>query len=82
MNPLTKSAYVIAAASKWNPIIAIIVVFLFFLAFNQLEATVELLLFGKRFEHWLDPLFMLAWMAYAGAAVWYCAAHNCKREAV
>ncbi|WP_421722403.1 hypothetical protein [Alloalcanivorax xenomutans] len=53
---------------------------LFFLAFNTLEAVVEALLFGERLEHWLDLLFMVIWMAYAGATVWYCAAYNLAGE--
>jgi len=63
----------IAVASHGNPVISIIAVFLFWLAFNLVLATVERLLFGERFEHWLDPIFGLAFMAYAGWTVWICA---------
>jgi hypothetical protein len=74
MIALKESAFALAHASKGNPITATITVMLFFLAFNMLEATVERLIFGTRFEHWLDIIFICAFIAYAAYAVWVCAA--------
>lgn len=63
----------IAVASDGNPVIAAGTVFMFWLAFNLIEETVEKLIFGERFEHWLDPVFGVAFMAYAAWTVWICA---------
>lgn len=76
MNILHKSAMKLAAASDGNPIISTVTVILFFIFFNLFEAMVETLIFGERFEHWLDPLFISAFIAYAAYAVHACALHN------
>lgn len=70
------SAYAVGLASKGNPIVGFLTVFLFWLMFSILEAGVEKLIWGARFVHWLDPIFMLAFMAYAGLVVWKCAVIN------
>lgn len=70
---ICQSGFSLARASNKNPIVATITVMLFYLAFNLLEATVEKLIFGHRFEHWLDPIFMLGFIGYAGLAVSCCA---------
>ena len=76
MKVISKSAAAIAVSSKGNPVIAVLTVFLFYVAFNGVEASVETLIFGERFLHWLDPIFQLLAMGYAGLTVWYCAAHQ------
>lgn len=73
MKYLRRMALRIAVSADGNPVLASATVFLFWLAFNVVEAAVEKLIFGERFEHWLDPLFGLAFMAYAGWCVWICA---------
>ena len=76
MDILRKSAVNIALASKGSPVTAIIVVILFYLAFNQVETLLEHLIYGIRFEHWLDVMFQLVFIAYAGYVVWACALVN------
>lgn len=73
MKCLERMASRIALASDGNPVLASATVFLFWLAFSAIEAIVERLVFGERFEHWLDPIFGLAFMAYAAWCVWVCA---------
>lgn len=70
---ICKSAFAVAQASDKNPIVATLTVMLFYLGFNFLEALVEKLMFGHRFEHWLDPVFILAFLGYAGLTVSACA---------
>ena len=77
---ITKSARTIAAASNGNPVIAMLVVFLFYLATNGVFALVETLVWGYRFEHWGDVPTALAFMAYAGYVVWHCAVHQILKE--
>lgn len=78
MDYIEKSAAVIAAASKGEPVIATILVALFYLAFSQLEAGIESLIWGDRFEHWLDPIFITTFIAYAAYCVYACAVFNTK----
>lgn len=76
MNKLDTATLALAKASNGNPIISTLTVMLFYLAFNQLEAVTEQLIFGERFVHWLDPIFMCAFIAYAAYGVWMCAAYQ------
>lgn len=76
MDYLRNSVMTLAAASKGNPVISTLVVILFQIGFNLIEATVERLLFGERFEHLLDPVFMVAFISFAAYAVWACAVFN------
>lgn len=78
MKYLEKSVLVLARAAGGSPITTTIVVFLFYIQFNLLEASLEKLIFGARFEHWLDPLFCGVFIAYSAYAVWGCALHNSR----
>lgn len=80
MKPIRKSAMTLAAAAKGCPVTTTVVVFLFYLFFNMLEALVETLAFGGPFEHWLDPLFVGCFIAYSAYAVYGCAMHNTHRK--
>lgn len=80
MKKIQKMTYVLVKASDGNPIVAIATVMLFFIMFNMLEALIETLIFGHRFEHWLDVIFILAFIAYSGYATWMCAVfHEAKK---
>lgn len=70
---IEKSALVLAQASDGNPAIATATVLVFMFTFNALEALLEMLIFGERFEHWLDLFFMAAFIAYQAYVVWACA---------
>lgn len=74
MKKLQYATLVLVKASDGNPVISVGVVILFFIMFNTFEGMIEILLFGERFEHWLDPLFMAAFIAYSGYSVMWCAA--------
>ena len=76
MNVLEKSALTLARASDGSPIVSTATIMLFGIMLTLLEAQVETLLFGERFEHWLDVLLMLAGIAYSAYAVWWCALFN------
>lgn len=76
MHQIYHSAMNLARAAKGNPVISTATVMLFYVMFNFMEAMIETLIFGERFEHWLDPLFQLAFMAYAAFSVYACAIHN------
>lgn len=80
MTQLQKMTLALAKASNGNPVISTATVMLFFVMFNMLEAVIEKLIFGERFEHWLDPFFMLAFIAYSAYAVWWCAVFNGSKE--
>lgn len=65
MKYIEDSSQGLAAASRGNPVTVVFIIAVAFIAFNLLEATIEKLIFGERFEHWLDPLFLMAFIWYA-----------------
>ena len=73
---IDKSAMTLSRSANGNPVITTVVVALFFLGFNMIEAQIETLIWGERFEHWLDPIFGAAFIAYAAYAVYACAVFN------
>lgn len=75
-NFIEKSAHVLAESANGDPIIAIIIIMLFYIMFYVLEASIEKVIFGERFEHFLDPIFGAMFIAYAGYAVAACAFFN------
>lgn len=76
MSTLQKFTMTLVAAAKGNPIVTTVIIFMFYVGFNCLEATIEELVFGSRFLHWLDFVFVGGFMAYAGYAVYGCAKYN------
>lgn len=76
MSIIHKSAMVLAKASDGNPLLSVGTVMLGFVMFNVFEALVETLVFGERFEHFLDVIFNMAAIAYAGYSVYACAIYN------
>lgn len=76
MNKIQHATYRLAQACDGSPVSSTIVVMLFFVMFNFVEAGVEIALFGKRFEHALDAVFALVFMAYSAYAVYWCAIFN------
>ena len=75
---IQKSGVVLAKACEGNPVLTTCTVFIFYGFFSLLEAGIEKLIFGERFEHWLDPLFICCFIGYAAYAVWMCAEHNSR----
>lgn len=80
INIIYKSAFTVADSSKGNPITSTLLVMLFFLMFNVFEAGVETVFFGDPFQHWLDPIFSLCFIAYAAFCVCACAVYNSKKS--
>lgn len=76
MNLIHQSAMTIAAASKGNPVTATFTVILFVLGLQFISATAERLIWGERFEHWLDVVMLAASVAYAAYVVYACALYN------
>lgn len=71
----------LAQACEGNPVMSTILVMLFYLMFGMVEATVETLIWGNRFVHFMDdPVFSLMFMAYAAYAVWWCAVLNSSKK--
>lgn len=76
MKFIKTSAITLAKASKANPLISTATILLYYVFFSILEMGVEILIFGDRFEHWLDPIFVIAFMAYSSYTAWVCAVIN------
>lgn len=75
-NLMQKWTYILANSCKGNPILTTCTIMLFYVMFNMVEAQIERLIFGERFEHWLDIVFQLCAIAYAAYAVYWCALYN------
>jgi len=76
MNKFRWATMVLAKSCDGNPVLTTVTVMLFYVMFNIVMASIERLIFGDRFEHWLDPVFMCAWIAYSAYAVYWCAIFN------
>jgi hypothetical protein len=76
MNPITRSATILAVASEGNPIISTVVVVFFTLGINALFGTIETLMTGNRFDHVGDIVLLVSAIAYAAYAVYQCAIYN------
>jgi len=80
VNKIQQATYRLAQACEGSPISSTVVVMLFFLMFNMVEANIEKLIFGERFEHFLDPIFALAFIGYSAYAVYWCAVFNSTKN--
>ncbi len=80
MNKLQTATLALAKASDGNPVFSTGTIMLFFVMFSIFEASIERLVFGEQFEHWLDPFFMLVFIAYSAYSVWWCAVFNGSKE--
>lgn len=82
LNKLQLATLRLAQACDGNPVSSTFVVMLFFIMFNFVEAGVEIAIFGKRFEHALDAVFALVFMAYSAYAVYWCAIFNSTSDII
>ena len=80
MNKFQAATFRLAQACDGSPVSSTIVVMLFFIGFNRFEMSIETMIAGKPFHHFLDPVFALAFMAYAAYAVYYCAIFNSTKR--
>ena len=76
MNIIQRATYRLAQACDGSPVTSTIVVMLFYVCFSFVEANTEILIFGERFAHFLDPVFALVGIGYAAYAVYWCAVFN------
>lgn len=76
MNYLAGSGIILAASVEGSAIKAVLLVILYWAMFNVVESSIEKLIFGERFIHFLDPVFACMFIAYSGYAVWHCALYN------
>ena len=67
---------VIAKSASFNPIIAIVVVWLFWAMLQLVFVTVEKAIFGKPFQHFLDHVSIVVFIVVSCAVVWICALNN------
>ena len=67
---------ILVRASNGNPLISTTTIMAFYIMFTFFEAGVETIIWGERFEHWLDPIFQLFFIGYAAYSVYFCAVHN------
>lgn len=81
MNKIVKMAAVVAVACDGRPLNATLLVMLWFIGFSFVEAAVETLIFGHRFEHLLDIIFSLVFMLFAAIVVWQCAVYQINKGA-
>ena len=79
MKYIYDSAITLARASKGSPVISTLTVMLFYLMFNVAEAGVEHALYGALFQHWLDPIFSISFIAYSALVVYACAVVNAEK---
>ena len=63
-------------ASEGNPLMALLVIALFVIGINTLEVVIENLIWGNRFEHWLDIVILICAIAYGAYTVEVCAIYN------
>lgn len=80
MRIIKKANGVLAVSADGNPAMAVIVVALFYIAFNFFMAQLERMFFGERFEHFLDPIIALGFIGFAGYSVYGCAILNADRR--
>jgi hypothetical protein len=70
---LTKALVI---ACKNDPLRTSGLLFIFYTVFTFLEGMLEELIFGERFLHALDPIFLLLFMGLGIMCVWGCYINN------
>ena len=76
MKKLLPATLALVKASKGCPVMSTATILLFYVMFTLFEGQVEKLIFGDRFEHWLDPIFSAVFICYAAYTVAVCGAFN------
>lgn len=80
MHAIHRSLTRLAIASKGDPVNSTLTVVVFWLMFTVVEAGIERMIFGERFEHFLDPIFAAGFIIYAALGVHYCATFNERKN--
>jgi hypothetical protein len=76
MNLIQIVSWTIVRACRGNPIITTLLVFFIFIMINMLEALLEVLIFGGRFEHWGDVVIWVTQFTYTGYLINLCSTFN------
>lgn len=80
LNFITRTAVVLSEATGYRPLHTTVIIFLFYVLFNSAEANVEQLIWGERFAHAFDAIFMAAGILYGVLCVGIC--YRANREGV
>lgn len=80
MKCIHKSALTLANASKGNPVIALLVIFMLWFMFALVERGIEVLLYGEPFTHWFDVVVGVAVGTYSVYTVWVCGSVNINHK--
>lgn len=64
MKFLNKLAHSIVYLAKNSILITCIIIFIIYTLFNYVEAQVEILIYGERFEHSLDTVFLSGFILF------------------
>ena len=67
---------VIAKSASFNPIVAITVTWLFWLMLQIDFIAVEKIIWGEEFQHFLDYVSLVVFIALSCAVVWVCALNS------
>ena len=73
MKTIKEITQILVLACGSNPLVVISSIFMFFVAFTFIEAQIERLWFGVRFEHFLDPVFSIIFSVWGIYGVYLCA---------
>ena len=76
MNRFKRFTFALVMASEGNPVLSTLTIAMFYLFVNLFEGQVERLIFGERFEHFIDPIISASFIIFAAYAVWCCAVYN------
>lgn len=60
-------------ACNLNPLLSTLTICLFYIMFDLVLASIEIIIFGERFVHVLDVVFQLMFIFYAAYSVYICA---------
>lgn len=72
----SSSLAIITRATKGDTIISSLLLAFIFLAIQFLESTIEKLIWGEAFIHWLDPILIILMMIYWFAVICSCAIYH------
>lgn len=76
MNLFQLVSWMIVRACKGDPLKTTLMAFFMYVFVNMIEAVLETLIFGERFEHWGDVVIMLGAFFYSGYLTYLCGVYN------
>lgn len=73
MEMFSTLAHALVNASQGKVLPVMLVIVIGYIVVDRIEAMVERLIWGERFEHFLDPIILLAFFAFGSYSVYLCA---------